>query len=444
MKITFLGAVEEVTGSRYLVEHQNLKILVDCGLFQGIDSVHNQAVFPVDPTTIDAIIITHAHIDHTGYIPALVKKGFKGKIYCTQATYDICAVVLPDSGAVQEDDVKKAQNPAVIPLYTELDAQRSLRFFHVVAYDTNVSLGQSLEFTLIFSGHILGSSFVVISNGAKKITFSGDLGGFGQLVIKSPTLLHQTDYLVIESTYGNRVHEHADAIKVLGDVVHQAIQKGGVIVIPAFAVGRAQTILYCLYQLRQKQQISNIPIFLDSPMAIRISQLLCHFAEQLRVNFAECTAMLDIASYTHTSHDSKVIERTKPPMIIIAGSGMAEGGRVVQHLKEFISDAKNTIIFVGFQAEGTHGYDLVHGAKQLKIEGATYNVHAEIKNIDLFSAHADYQEILEWLGYFQSAPTQVFVTHGTKESAVSLQDKIVQRFGWSVVVPKYLESFDLN
>lgn len=445
MKITFLGAAGEVTGSKYLVEHDNVKILVDCGLFQGPKAIeHKQNGFPVEAKSIDAIVLTHAHIDHSGYIPSLVKKGFKGKIYCSRGTYDLCSILLVDSGLVQEENSKESHG-VIPPLYTKQDAEYSLRFFHVVDYDTVTIIGKSLQVTLIQSGHIIGSSFVVVSDGKQTLTFSGDLSGFHQPLMKSPKLLKQTDFLVIESTYGNKLHEKVDAFKVLADVIHATIAKKGTLIIPSFAVGRAQTMLYCLYKLKEQKLIPDIPVFLDSPMAIRASNMLCHFPEELNITISECNQILSIATFIRTAQESKGIYKVPSPKIIIAGSGMAEGGRVLHHLKHFITDEKNTVLFVGFQVDGTLGYDLTHGQKSIKIENSWYNVHAEIKILDTFSAHADWQEILEWLGYFQNKPKKVFITHGQAEAAESLKQKIEERFGWSVVViPKYSESFDLD
>jgi metallo-beta-lactamase family protein len=444
MKITFLGAAGEVTGSKYLIEHDNVKILVDCGLFQGPKAIgHQEDGFSVDPKTIDAVVLTHAHIDHTGYIPLLVKKGFKGKIYCSKGTYELCAILLIDSGVVQEENSKESHG-VIPPLYTKEDAEYSLRFFQVINYDTVITIGKSLQVTLIQSGHIIGSSFVVVSDGKQALTFSGDLSGFHQPLMKSPTLLKQTDFLVIESTYGHTLHQKVDAFKVLADVIHEVIAKKGTLIIPSFAVGRTQTMLYCLYKLKEQKLIPDIPVFLDSPMAIRASNVLCHFPEELNITVAECDQILNAATYLRTAQESKAVYKVPSPKIIIAGSGMAEGGRVLHHLKHFVTDEKNIVFFVGFQVDGTLGYDLTHGAKTIKIENSWYNVHAQIKNLDTFSAHADWQEILEWLGYFQNKPKKVFITHGQPEAAESLKQKIEERFGWSVVVPKYLESFDLE
>jgi len=451
MKITFLGAVEEVTGSKYLIEHEDTKILVDCGLFQGDSefSKRNWDTFPIDPSSIDAVVLTHAHIDHTGYIPLLVKNGFKNKIYCSEATFELCSLLLVDCGIIQEEDADHANkhgysshHPA-LPLYTEIDAKHSLKYFHVVDYDTVLTIG-TLKITLIRSGHILGSSFITIFDGKKTLTFSGDLGRPNDLIMKPPTHLKKTDFLVIESTYGDKLHEKADPIDAIGEVINKTIAKGGVLIIPAFAVGRTQTILYCLYQLKHKKSIPDIPIFLDSPMAISITKLLCKFKDELKLSSQLCTDICGIARYTRKREESMQIDRVKGSSIIIAASGMATGGRVLHHFKHFISDAKNTILFVGFQEKSTAGRALVDGAKEIKIHGEMYPVHAEIKTIETFSAHADYNEILEWIGYFESGPQKVFITHGEIESAQSLKKKIEERFGCSVIIPKYLESFKLD
>lgn len=451
MKITFLGAVEEVTGSKYLVEDNDVKILVDCGLFQGIKEItqRNWDPLPLAPASIDALVLTHAHIDHTGYIPLLIKNGFKGKIYCSTATRELCAILLPDCGSLQEEEAKHSndkrdpQHPAMMPLYTKLDAENSLKFFQTVDYDTILNI-KSFRVTLIRSGHILGSSFVIVSDGKQTLTFSGDLGRPEQFIQKSPPHLKKTDFLVLESTYGDRLHEKGDPIKALGDVVNQTVKKGGVLIIPSFVVERTQTVLYCLYQLKQKKTIPDIPIFLDSPTGIGVTDLFCKFSKELKLSASLCKQIFTIATYTRAVEESKRLDQITRPTIIIAGSGMANGGRVIYHLQHFISDAKNTVAFVGYQAKGTQGRLLVDGAKKLRIYGTSYSVRAQIKMITGLSAHADYKEIIEWLGYFENPPKKVFLTHGQIESAQSLKKKIEKRFGWLVVIPKYLESFDLD
>ncbi len=451
MKITFLGAVQEVTGSRYLVEDNDVKLLVDCGLFQGEKEFaqRNWDPFGIAAESIDAIVLTHAHIDHTGYIPALIKNGFKGKIYSSKATGALAALLLLDCGSLQEEEAEHItkrygpQHPGATPLYTKLDAENSLKFFHTVDYDTAFSI-KTLQITLIRSGHILGSSFVIVSDGKQKLTFSGDLGRPEQFIQKPPPHLKETDFLVLESTYGDRLHEKGDPIKALGLVVNETVKKGGVLIIPSFVVERTQTILYCLYQLKHKKTIPDIPIFLDSPMGIGVTDLYCKFKEDLKLAPSACKEIFSIATYVHTVEESKHLDQLTHPAIIIAGSGMANGGRVLFHLQHFISDAKNTVAFVGYQVKGTQGRFLVDGSKELRIYGMSYPVRAEIKMITSLSAHADYKEIIQWLGYFEKPPRKVFLTHGELASAESLKKKIEERFGWHVVIPKYLESFDLD
>lgn len=442
MKITFYGAVGEVTGSKYLVEQNDTKILVDCGLFQGERGLtrHNWDPFPIPPESVDAIVLTHAHIDHTGYIPALVKAGFRGPIYCSHATYQTSIVLLLDSANLQEEEAKRHHSA---PLYTKDDAQQALTHFKPTDYDETVQI-KSLQATLIRSGHILGSSFVIVSNGKETLTFSGDLGRPKQSILKAPPYIKETDYLVLEATYGDRIHAVDDPEQMLSDVIHETVKKGGVIVIPCFSVMRTQLILYYLYQLQQKNSLPNIPIFLDSPTAIAIDNLFCKFADEYKIAPAECKAALGIARVTPTAAESKQIDHIKQSAIIIAGSGMAEGGRIPFHLQQFIGEAKNTILFVGYQAMGTNGRLLVDGAHVIRISDKDYAVHAAIKTIPSLSAHADAHEIIEWLSHFARAPKKVFLTHGEPESIETLKKSIEDHFKWTVVAPRFAESYDLK
>ncbi len=451
MKITFLGATGTVTGSKYLVECKNKKILIDCGLFQGYKKLRlrNWEKPPVDPKTIDAVILTHAHIDHSGYIPLLVKNGFKGKIYCSAATYDLCSILLSDSGYLQEEDARRAnkyhytKHKPALPLYTQTDAKKSLEYFKTVEFEKTVDLGGENSFVLSQSGHILGSSFITLSSKKKTITFSGDLGRLSDPILKSPTKLQNTDYLLIESTYGNRLHDKIDPLIEMGKIIRDTVSKGGSILIPAFAVGRSQSILYYIHQLKKSKAIPDIPVYLDSPMAINASKLLCKFNQEHKLSQKQCEDVCGVATYTRTTEQSKEIADIYMPKIIISASGMATGGRVLHHMKRLISDHKNTILFSGFQAGGTRGDRLLKGEKETKIHGAMYPVKARIENLTGASAHADYEEILQWLSNLKEAPKTIFITHGETEAAKSLKEKIEKKFGWNVVIPEYLQSENL-
>ncbi len=457
MKITFLGSNGVVTGSRHLVEHENTKILVDCGLFQGRHiAKRNWDPFPVDPRTINAIVLTHAHLDHTGYIPVLIKNGFKGTIYCSKATAALSAIVLRDSGNLQEEYAylinkhesrhkNQDQNNTheIKPLYTIEDAEKSLQYFHPIDYNSPINIGP-LTVNLIFSSHILGSAFVEVSGGNQKLTFSGDLGQQHQLLMKAPPYIKQTDYLVLESTYGDRVHDKSDIFKELAQVISSTFKKNGVLVIPSFAVERTQTLLYCLYMLKKNKSIPDLPIYLDSPMAIEVTNLFCKFKEEHLLEQSLCQDLTSTAKYIRTVEESKEIDNLTHPAIIIAGSGMADGGRVVYHIKKFVSDPKNTILFVGYQAEGTLGNALISGEKKIRIYGVPHIVKAQIKKLSMLSAHADYNDILQWLSGFEQKPKKIFLTHGEPASAESLKEKIEQRFGFTVIIPKYEDYFDLD
>ncbi len=442
MKITFLGAAETVTGSRYLLTHNGKKILVDCGLFQGHKEMRqrNWAQFPIDPRTIDALVLTHAHLDHTGYIPLLVKNGFSGKIFCSEATFDLCKILLPDSGFLQEEDAERAnrhnysKHSPALPLYTEADAQQSLKKFQPVAFNTKQAFGDTFDakqkfdedfyFTLSNSGHILGSAFVTVFYDNQSIVFSGDLGRANDAIMKPPAPFERADYLLIESTYGNRLHEKTDPAKILKEVINKTVARGGSVVIPAFAVGRAQNIMFYLHQLKQEKAIPDLPIFLDSPMAVSAAKILQKHADEHKLGEKLCDEICETVRYIRSVDESKNLAHIKMPVVIISASGMAEGGRVLHHLKNYISDHKNTILFTGFQAAGTRGNKILRGDREIKIHGQMYSVNAEIVNLGNSSAHADYAEILDWLSNFKSAPKKTFITHGSIESATALKEKI--------------------
>jgi metallo-beta-lactamase family protein len=451
MKLTFLGATGTVTGSKYLIEHADKKVLIDCGMFQGHKELRlrNWAKLPVDPATIDAVILTHAHIDHSGYVPLLVKNGFRGTIYCTEATYSLCTILLPDSGYLHEEDAKRANkynyskhNPA-LPLYTKEEALDSLKYFKTTKLNEALYIDDKLHFTLEKAGHILGSAFVILSDGNKTVTFSGDLGRPNSPIMRDPTKILHTDYLLIESTYGDRLHNKTDPSEQIKEIINSTSAKGGTVLIPSFAVGRAQKILYYIYKLKEAGEIPDIPVFLDSPMSINVTELLCKFDGEHRLSHPLCKEVCNVASYTRTPEESKAINDYTMPSIIISASGMATGGRVLHHLKNYMSDFKNTILFAGFQAGGTRGDRMLRGEKSIKIHGEMHPLRARVENLDSISAHADYAEILQWLATLQEAPKKVFITHGEPKASLSLKEKIETEFGWNVVIPEYLQKENL-
>jgi metallo-beta-lactamase family protein len=445
VKLAFLGATGTVTGSRYLVEHQGVKILVDCGLFQGLKELRlrNWERPPFNPAEINAVLLTHAHLDHSGAIPLLVRQGFKGRIYCSHATLDLCSILLPDSGYLQEEDAARANrhgytkhNPAQ-PLYTQKDAEQALQQFEAVEFGKDYPLEDGLHFTLARAGHILGAAQIRISDQRISVLFSGDIGRLNDPVMKAPEQPLAADYIVIESTYGDRLHEKSDPLDTIGRVIKETTERGGTVIIPAFAVGRAQSILYYIHQLKAQGRIRRVPVYLDSPMAIDASSLLCKYGSDHRLAPKLCSDVSRAATYIHTVEESKKIDHAIMPSVIISASGMATGGRILHHLKHFIGDTRNTILFAGYQAEGTRGDRLVRGEKEIKIHGSFWPVRATIENLSNLSAHADYEELLQWLKMAPQRPKGVFVTHGSTPAAQSLKEKIERQLGWRTRVPAY-------
>jgi len=452
MDLQFLGAAGTVTGSKYLLTTPHKKILVDCGLFQGLKNLRlrNWEALPFYPNKIDALLVTHAHIDHTGYIPLLVKQGFRGPIYCSEATFELCKILLRDSGMLQEEEAAFANkygfskhNPA-LPLYTLKDAEASFNYFHPLPFNTPFDLGTNIHFSFLPAGHILGASFIRLTDGKISLLFSGDIGRFHDVIMNPPTPVTQADYLVLESTYGDRKHSEDDPKEIIRNVVLQTTKQGGTLVIPSFAVGRAQTILYLLSLLRQEKAIPPIPIYVDSPMSTNVTKLYCQFSQEHNLPHDRCIDMCKIAHFVNTPQESKELDLNMAPKIIITASGMATGGRVLHHLKAFIGDPKNTIFFIGFQAAGTRGASLVGGAKEIKIHGQYFSVKAKIIHGDSFSAHADYTEILTWLKNLKSPPKEIFLTHGEPTQSDALRLRIQDAFKFNCIVPEYLQTFNLK
>ncbi|MBN1684257.1 MAG: MBL fold metallo-hydrolase [Gammaproteobacteria bacterium] len=451
MKLTFLGATHTVTGSKYLLEINDKKILVDCGLFQGHKELRlkNWLDFPVDPASIDVVLLTHAHLDHSGYLPLLVKKGFKGHIYCSSATEDLCAILLPDSGYLQEEQAEHANkygyskhHPA-LPLYTKDDALEAMKYFCSVAFGYEFELDETTTFQFNRVGHILGASCVLIKHHNRSILFSGDLGRPNDPIVHDPVIMQGADYLVVESTYGDRLHEKIDLMDQIETIINRTVKRGGTIVVPSFAVGRAQILMYYIYQLKKAKRIPDIPVFLDSPMAISATKIYQRHAGDHKISAKLCDLICHTAHYVTTQDESKTLDQRSDSMIIISASGMATGGRVLYHIKKFGPDPKNTILFAGYQAGGTRGDKLVRGLGEVKMHGEIIPIHAEIENLHNISAHADYKETLAWLSHFTHQPQKVFITHGEIEAAKSLKQKIEKRFGWACIIPRYLQSEQL-
>jgi len=453
LQLQFLGATGTVTGSKYLLQSHSKNILIDCGLFQGFKQLRlrNWKPLPLNPKTIDAVILTHAHIDHTGYLPLLVKNGFKGPVYCSSATRDLCEVLLMDSARLQEQEAAYmnkhglSKHKPAIPLYTPDDAKRSLQLLHAVNLFEQQPLGDSLGFHLLPAGHIIGATMVYINSGEKSILFSGDLGRQNDLIMNPPAIVKNVDYLIVESTYGNRTHEAEDPADKLSDVINRTIQRNGKVIIPSFAVGRAQTLLYYIHLLKIKGAIpSDLPVYLNSPMAEEATAIFDNHPGEHRLSVEQSAALCKASKMISSVEDSKKLNLRKDPMIILAGSGMGTGGRVIHHFKAFAPDARNTILFSGFQAGGTRGASMVDGAKEIKIHGEYVPIRAEVTSINSLSAHADANEIITWLKHFEQPPKLTFITHGEPIAADTLRLKIKEQLGWEAYVPDYLESINLS
>ncbi|RLA63417.1 MAG: MBL fold metallo-hydrolase [Epsilonproteobacteria bacterium] len=451
MKIKFLGATGTVTGSKYLLTHNRKKILVDCGLFQGLKKLRlrNWGEFPVNIGEISAIILTHAHIDHSGYVPRLYREGFRGKIYTTPGTRELCKILLPDSGFLMEEEAMYAnkkgfsKHKPALPLFTIEDARDSLSHFRSVPFNKKFELGDGLSFEFKNAGHILGSAHLIITDGNKSITFSGDIGRSNDPLLLPPEPPSETDYLVIESTYGNRIHSDLDPAEELLRVVERTIKRGGTVLIPAFAVGRSQAILYYLSKLKQQNKLPDVPIFLNSPMAQDVTDLYCHYGSNQKLSSEELQTVCYLADYVTSADDSKKLNYDVSPKIIISASGMITGGRVVHHLKAFGPDEKSTILFTGYQATGTRGQAILSGKKSIKIHGEYIEINAEVAYLDSLSAHADQKELLEWAKKFKTPPQKTFITHGEEQSSEVLKELLISELDLDCVKPQYLDEFEL-
>ncbi len=452
MRIQFLGATGTVTGSKYLVTGPS-RVMVDCGLFQGFKPLRlrNWAPPPFDPQRVAAVVLTHAHVDHSGYLPVLVKRGFRGAIHCSEATYELCRIILADSAHLQEEQAEHAnrfgysRHAPALPLYTRRDVDAALARMRVVPFERDFEAAPGMMARLLPAGHILGASVVVLSARGRTCVFSGDLGRPDDPIMRAPTPVERADTLVLESTYGDRRHEAVDIAADLAGVVARTAARGGVVVVPAFAVGRVQSLLYYLQRMKAAGAVpAALPVYVDSPMATDVTQVYLAHRDEHRLDPAQCRALQSAARFVATPEESRALDESRWPMVIIAGSGMATGGRVLHHLKRFAPDPRNTVLFAGFQAAGTRGYDLVHGASEIKIHGAYIPVRAQVYNLESVSAHADCAEILDWLAYFRAPPGRIFLTHGEPNAADALRKRVAERFGWTCDIPDYLDAIEVE
>jgi len=452
LTLSFLGGAGTVTGSRYVLESGESRVLVDCGLFQGLKQLRlrNWAPFPVPPKTISEAILTHAHLDHSGHLPRLVRDGFAGKVHCSEATRDLCEVLLRDSAHLQEQDAEYAnrrgfsKHKPALPLYTVHDAERALGRLSPMRFDEEREIGSGFRVRLRRAGHLLGAGSLECTWQGTKLVFSGDLGRYDDPMLPDPGVMQEADYLVVESTYGNRRHDRTDPQAALAEIIELTTGRGGTVIIPAFAVGRAQTLLYHLERLKASGRLTNVPIFLNSPMAFDASDILCRHMEDQKLSEAACKRACGVARYVRDVEESKALNENPMPKVIVSASGMATGGRVLHHLKRFAPDPRSTILFAGFQAAGTRGAAMVAGAETIKIHGEYIPVHAEVKNLPMLSAHADAEEILRWLRNFRRPPRMTFITHGEPTASDVLRRRIQDELGWRATVPEHLEKTDLQ
>ena len=459
--LQFLGATGTVTGSKYVVESGNERLMIDCGLFQGEKELRerNWQPLPVQPSSINWLVLTHAHLDHIGYIPRLIKDGFRGQVLASSPTVELAKIVLPDSGHLQEEDAEHAnfkgfsKHKPALPLYTYEDAVKALEQFRAIDDTKPLVLSPRFELRFFRAGHILGARMIEVTireNGtAQKVLFGGDLGRFPQLILREPEVPDGADYLLVESTYGDRLHAQDDSRDRLTQIVESTASRGGTVVIPSFAIGRTQELLYLLREIMEQGKLHSLPVHVDSPMGIDVTDIYMRHTEEHDIETQAVTSRglrpfspPDV-HFDRSRAESVALNDLKYPAIIISASGMATGGRILHHLDRCLPDHRNTILFVGFQGAGTRGQIIKSGAEFVKMHGRQVRIRARIESMDNMSAHADYGEILGWLGKFQKAPRTTFLVHGEPKSAEALKGRIAEQLRWNVEVPAYLQKYTL-
>lgn len=434
------------------METPSSRVLVDCGLFQGykVLRARNRQPLPFDPASIDAVVLTHAHLDHSGYLPLLVKNGFAGRVICTEGTQALCGLLLPDSGYLLEADARYANrrgfskhHPA-LPLYTKADAELALKSLSPKPFGERIEVTGDCSIRFRYAGHILGAASVDMIAAGKQIAFSGDIGRYGDPLMFDPEPIPQADVLLVESTYGDRLHPDIAPQQVLKEIIERTVRRGGSVIIPSFAVGRAQMLLYHINAVRRRGQVPDVPVYLDSPMAISATALFTRHARDHRLSEAECADAWDDVIYVRDVEASKRLDAEPVPKIIISASGMVTGGRILHRLKKYAPDHRSTIVMAGYQAGGTRGAKLLAGAETIKIHGQQVPVRAEVVSLDMLSAHADQHELLRWLGGFEAPPQQCFVVHGEADSADQFRLQITEQLGWKARVPEHRERVELG
>ncbi len=452
MNLQFLGGVDTVTGSKTLVTAGESRLLVDCGQFQGLKALRlqNWERPPFELGSLDGVLLTHAHLDHSGWLPVLTRHGYRGPVWCTPGTANLLAVLLADAAHIQEEDARYAnrkrysKHDPALPLFDREDADRALSLVRTAGYGERVEVAKGVMARFMRAGHIVGAARIELEHAHETLVFSGDVGRADDLLLKAPAKLGAADWLVVESTYGDRLHEQGDPLDAMERAIKPVIRRGGVVMVPCFAVGRAQAVLHLLAQLMGAGRLPRVPVYLDSPMAIEATRIYRSNVADHRITEAQCEALCDLATFTASTEDSKALNGLDGPFIVLAGSGMATGGRILHHLEHRGADPRNALLLSGYQAEGTRGRQIVEGARSVKLHGRFINLGAEVIELGGLSGHADQQGLLDWLATAPRPPRRLFLNHGEPAAARALAEAVTERLGWPVTVAHQGQSVSLG